>query len=87
MSRFVKIGAWTRQCDVRLELKMIVENKRILSPNDCMVANRTFQGPARLTFGCGVPAIDRRHVDDLAFDQLYASVLVQDTCLARPVNR
>src|SRR5467141_217736 len=61
------------------------EQKRILTPHNCSVAEASREQMLDPRHGTGVAAADRRHLDDLTFDELDAVLGSQDPGLAHPV--
>src|SRR6266850_1581671 len=61
------------------------EQKRILTPHNCSVAEAGREQMLDPRHRTGVAAADRRHLDDLTFDELDTVLGSQDPGLAHPV--
>jgi hypothetical protein len=85
MSPPVALWPQPKQHDIRLRLCVRRYLDRVLRPHDCPVSHLPGQALSQARNGPGMRRPDRRHVDDLAVNELDPVVLVEDAELTHPV--
>jgi hypothetical protein len=87
MSTPVRDRARPEQEQIRLRLRPGLDDHRVLGGDDGAIAGPRDEQSDGVDHAAGVPRADRRHLDDLALDQLDALVGTEDAGLAHPVVR
>jgi hypothetical protein len=78
-------GARAEQEQMRVRLRPRPDDDRILRRENDAIAQLSHEGPVGVDHTAGVSGADRRHLDDLALDQLDALVGMKDARLSHAV--
>ena len=81
----VIVRAILEQHDIRLRLRVVTEPNRILDADNGFSRKVCDEQRVRPIHAGDMPVPDRTHLDDLAFDEFHARILIEDAGVRHPV--
>jgi hypothetical protein len=81
MAAAIGVRAGPEQGEVRLRLRMLAEANGVLDGNDCLTLQALGEDHGESVHAPSVTTADRRHLDDLSFEELHAVILSENAAV------